>query len=276
MSHARWGRNIEIGCSPDNPFEGRLKHKTFRHPDCSMLSATSSGCGNSLFPTWIWLGWRTVATVLWYGFLNLLRIIANSYLLSLVWKEGIDGYFYIDQLGRIQFRLFHLIPIKCWYSCQLSRLSSIFFSSGMLCMEVLGVNMYQSLLCPYLQILVGISRSQRVPFLVAFSFPNVVFSGVYLFQTVTISSDSSPSEVAYGELSQFVRCLLQKIRTSGSLPLLEKWEKYIFPNHSAFAATKEEHFLVGTRFDVALEKMPSSYLKKRVPEQCASLPWGIC
>ena len=67
---------------------------------------------------------------------------------------------------------------------------------------------------------------------------------------------------AYGELSHFVYCLLQKIKTSGSLLLIEKWESYKLPNHSSFAAIGEEHFLVGTRVLAALEKMASQYLKK--------------
>ena len=36
----------------------------------------------------------------------------------------------------------------------------------------------------------------------------------------------------------------------------------MLPNHSSFAAIDEEHFLVGTRINAALEKMSSSYLKK--------------
>ena len=37
----------------------------------------------------------------------------------------------------------------------------------------------------------------------------------------------------------------------------------MLPNHSAFAAIDEEHFLVGTRIHAVLEKMSSSYLKKQ-------------
>ena len=67
---------------------------------------------------------------------------------------------------------------------------------------------------------------------------------------------------AYGELSHFVCCILQKIKKSESLPLVEKWENYMLLNHSSFAAIDEEQFLVGTRIHSALEKMPSSYLRK--------------
>ena len=67
---------------------------------------------------------------------------------------------------------------------------------------------------------------------------------------------------AYGELSHFVYCILQKIKKSESLPLVEKWENYMLPNHSPFAAIDEEHFLVGTRIHAALAKMSSSYLRE--------------
>ena len=79
-------------------------------------------------------------------------------------------------------------------------------------------------------------------------------------------ADQSPGSAygyrAYGELSHFVYCILQKIKKSESLPLVEKWEDYMLPNHSSFAAIDEEHFLVGTRIHAALEKMSSSYLRK--------------
>ena len=44
---------------------------------------------------------------------------------------------------------------------------------------------------------------------------------------------------AYGELSHFVYCLLQKIKASGSLPVVEKWESYMLPNHSSFTAIED-------------------------------------
>ena len=67
---------------------------------------------------------------------------------------------------------------------------------------------------------------------------------------------------AYGELSHFVYCLLQKIKASGFLPVFGRWESYMLPNHSPFPAIEEEHFLVGTRVHAALENMASQYLKK--------------
>ena len=67
---------------------------------------------------------------------------------------------------------------------------------------------------------------------------------------------------AYSELSHFLYCLLQKIKASGSLPVVEKWESYMLPNHSSFTAIEVQYFHVGTRVHSALEKMTSQYLKK--------------
>ena len=67
---------------------------------------------------------------------------------------------------------------------------------------------------------------------------------------------------AFGEVSHFVYCLLQKIKQSSVLPLMEKWEEYMTPNHSKFVAIEEDRFLAGTRVLSALEKVGSCYLKK--------------
>ena len=56
---------------------------------------------------------------------------------------------------------------------------------------------------------------------------------------------------------------LAKIKKSESLPLVEKWDNYMLPNHFSFAAIDEEHLLEGTRIHAALEKMSSSYLRKK-------------
>ena len=67
---------------------------------------------------------------------------------------------------------------------------------------------------------------------------------------------------AFGEVAHFVYCLLQKIKQSRVLPLVEQWEEYMAPNHSKFAAIEEDQFLAGTRVLSALEKVGNSYLKK--------------
>ena len=73
---------------------------------------------------------------------------------------------------------------------------------------------------------------------------------------------------AFGEVSHFVYCLLQKIKQSSVLPLVEKWEEYMTPNHSRFAAMEEDRFLAGTRVLPALEKVGSAYLRKEFRRDC--------
>ena len=70
------------------------------------------------------------------------------------------------------------------------------------------------------------------------------------------------------ELSRFVYCLLQKVKRSSDLPVTEKWEAYMFPNHSCFGAIAEEHFLEGTRLLSSLEKINSSFLRKEFRRDC--------
>ena len=66
----------------------------------------------------------------------------------------------------------------------------------------------------------------------------------------------------FGELAQFIHCLLQKIRQGSSLPLVEQWDDYVLPNHSKIAPIAEGEFLTGTRVLAALNKIGSSYLQR--------------
>ena len=74
--------------------------------------------------------------------------------------------------------------------------------------------------------------------------------------------------LAFGELSRFVYCLLQKVKRSSDLPVIEKWETYMLPKHSCFGAIPEEHFLEGTRLLSSLEKINSSFLRKEFRRDC--------
>ena len=74
--------------------------------------------------------------------------------------------------------------------------------------------------------------------------------------------------LAFGELYRFVYCLLQKVKLSRDLPVIEKWEAYMFPNHWCFGAIGEEHFLEGTRLLASLEKINSSFLGKEFRRDC--------
>ena len=67
---------------------------------------------------------------------------------------------------------------------------------------------------------------------------------------------------AFGELARFIYCLLQKIKKSSALPLVEQWEEYVVPNRSRFPAINDKNFLVGTRVMAALGKVGCHYLQK--------------
>ena len=74
--------------------------------------------------------------------------------------------------------------------------------------------------------------------------------------------------LAFGELSRFVYCLLQNVKRTNDLPVIEKWEAYMLPNHLCFRAIAEEHFLEGTRLLPSLEKINSSFLRKEFRREC--------
>ena len=74
--------------------------------------------------------------------------------------------------------------------------------------------------------------------------------------------------LAFGELSRFVYCLLQKVKLSSDLPVIENWEAYMLPNYSCYGAIAEEHFLEGTRLLSSLEKINSSFLRKEFRRDC--------
>ena len=67
---------------------------------------------------------------------------------------------------------------------------------------------------------------------------------------------------AFGELARFIYCLLRKIKTASSLPLVGQWEEYVVANHSRFAPIDDKNFLEGTRVMAALGKVSSQYPQK--------------
>ena len=50
-------------------------------------------------------------------------------------------------------------------------------------------------------------------------------------------------------------------KKASSLPLVDQWEEYVFPNQSRFPAIDEKDFLAGTRVVAALGKVGSHYLQ---------------
>ena len=67
----------------------------------------------------------------------------------------------------------------------------------------------------------------------------------------------------FGELARFIYCLQQKIKQGSSLPLVEQWDDYVLPNHSKFPPIADVDFLAGTPVLTALNKIGSSYLKRK-------------
>ena len=82
------------------------------------------------------------------------------------------------------------------------------------------------------------------------------------------SGHADYGNLAFGELSRFVYCLLQKIRRSSDLPVIEKWEAFRLPSHSYFGTIEEEHFLERIRLSSILEKTNSSFLRKEFRKDC--------
>ena len=107
----------------------------------------------------------------------------------------------------------------------------------------------------------------RVQFSSCSSDPVCVVSVAHNF-TELISGRADYGYLAFGELSRFVYCLLQKVKRSSDLPVIEKWEAYMLPNHSCFGAIPEEHIFEGTRLLSSLEKINSSFLRKEFRRDC--------
>ena len=90
-------------------------------------------------------------------------------------------------------------------------------------------------------------------------------SMVYISVSVANSFVNLPTTVddghrSFEEMARFIYCLLLKINKAPSLPLVEKWEKYVKPNNARFSATYEKDFLSGTRKKTALDKVGSQEL----------------
>ena len=80
-------------------------------------------------------------------------------------------------------------------------------------------------------------------------------------------SDNRPSVCdygygAFGEVARFTLCLLQKIKSAQSLPLVEKCEDFKLPKHSQFAPFEKKDFLAESRIAWSvLEMMGSVYFR---------------
>ena len=187
-------------------------------------------------------------------------------------KKGIDGYFYHDQLARLKFRVFHMLLEICEYGWD----SSLFQLGGGTLGSVGRVappppREHTSAAPWRFHVVLGgnlnmVGRLWWALSIIALSLTHVSVSVANNF--VRPQSSADYGYYAFGEVSHFVYCLLQKIKQHSVLPLVEKWEEYMTPNHSKFAALEEDRFLAGTRVSSALEKVGSTYLKKEFRRDC--------
>ena len=81
--------------------------------------------------------------------------------------------------------------------------------------------------------------------------------------------------LVFAEFSPFVNCLFQKIKRSGDLPVIGKWEAYMFSNHSCFGAIEEEHFLEVTHLLRSVAKMNIAVSSKKISAQTVVVSWRL-
>ena len=82
--------------------------------------------------------------VCFFLLVSILAYLPPQLSLFLFKKKELDGYFYIDQLGRMKFRFFYLILELCCYFLRVLRSFNVFKITCGLCREILGANMYLS------------------------------------------------------------------------------------------------------------------------------------
>ena len=85
-----------------------------------------------------------------------------------------------------------------------------------------------------------------------------------IYVIVSVANDIVRSTTAadhgyhsFGEMAFFLYCLLQKIKKSPSLPLVEQREECLVPNHARYRAIHGKVFLSGTRVMAVLAKVGS-------------------
>ena len=83
------------------------------------------------------------------------------------------------------------------------------------------------------------------------------------FCCTTVASDWL-RKLRLGELSHFVYCLLQKIKQSGALPVMEKWESYKPPKNSSLAPIERSACLRGFASTLPWRKPAIYHLKNEL------------
>ena len=140
-------------------------------------------------------------------------------------------------MARLKFRLFHLILEICTYSNALLRSCG---QLGMYLFRILSRNFWEN--SSTVPSLLLICMHNAVISVLGIGYPSSVgHHAVFLFCVSDAHNfTANPSSVydygyrAFAELARFTFCLLQKIKSAQSLPLVEKWEDFRLPNHSRF------------------------------------------
>ena len=70
------------------------------------------------------------------------------------------------------------------------------------------------------------------------------------------------------EVHLLALCLLQKIKRTRDLPVIEKCEAYMLSLHSSFRVIAEDQFLEGIRLFWSLAKISSSFFRKEIRRDC--------
>ena len=170
--------------------------------------------------------------------------------------KGMDGYLYHDQLGRMKFRLFHLLLEICKCHHHILMVVPIIFLSvfgnALVLFHIGSILHFPSNFNGSWQI-VGDTGFNNVCDICSFSVANN-------FIHPQTANDYGYHSVR--ELTRLVDCRLQKIMQGYSLPLVEQWEQYELADHSKFPPIADEVFLAGTRMLAALNKIESAYLKR--------------
>ena len=175
-----------------------------------------------------------------------------------------DEYLYHDRLAWMKFRLFHLLLEICKYHHDIVNMIHV----GTWWPRILYVDLSEHTRT--------IPHRFHVPFFarVHSTWHNAGdgrFRIVYDMCSVSVANNFVHCQTAsdygyhtFGELNQFIHCLLQKIKQGSSLLLVEQWDDYVSPNHSKFPPIAYGECLAGTRVLAALNKIGSSYLQREI------------
>ena len=188
-------------------------------------------------------------------------------------EKGMDGYFYLDQLARLKFRVFHMLLEICKYISTFHSLSSL--SRGV----------PDNLLKFPRNALVGLPVGSTFSFCwiwIIVAHCRWIWRHCHGYDVCFVSVANnfvhyqSVADYGYYAFGEFR--LLSSSEDQTEQRLVEQWVEYMAPNHSKFAATEKDRFLanfLGTRLLTVLEKVGSSFLKKEFKRDCRKFLEGF-